>query len=283
MLVDLHTHSIYSDGTKSPKELINLAISKNIKVLAITDHDDIEGSKELISLHNKELIVYSGVELSAQVSKGQMHILGYNFDLENQELNNKLKELRNISIEKIKLYLKQLKDDFNIILPEQEVNELLNGIGRIGRPRLALLLVKYNYCKTVSEAFDKYLYDTNIRNIKQNLPASECISLINNAGGISVLAHPWSIGLNEEELHKELSILVEYGLQGIEVYHSKNTQEQAELYHRFAQEFSLLETGGTDFHGEEVKPEIELGTGVCNNVNIKDDTLSLIKKIKSRY
>lgn len=283
MLVDLHTHSIYSDGTKSPEELINLAASKNIKILAITDHDDIEGSKKLIALQDKDIIVYSGVELSAQVDKGQMHILGYNFDLENEELNAKLKELRELSIEKVKLYLKQLKDEFNIILPNQEVNELLNGIGRVGRPRLALLLVKYNYCKTVSEAFEKYLYDTNIRNIKQNLKASECISLINNAGGIPVLAHPWSIRLTEEDLHNKLSLLVEYGLKGIEVYHSKNSQEQVELYHKFAQEFSLLETGGTDFHGEEVKPEIELGTGICNNVSIKEDTLSFTKRIKSRY
>lgn len=283
MLVDLHTHSIYSDGTKSPKELINLAISKNIKILAITDHDDIEGSKELIALKNKNIIVYSGVELSAQVDKGSMHILGYNFDLENKEFNLKLKELREKSIEKIKLYLNQLKEDFNIILPEQEVDELLNGIGRVGRPRLALLLVKYNYCQNVQEAFDKYLYDTTISNIKQNLSPLDCISLINKAGGIPVLAHPWSMKLTEEELREELSLLVAYGLKGIEVYHSNNTREQVELYHKLAQEFSLLETGGTDFHGKEVKPDIELGTGICNNINIKEDSLSLIKKIKSRY
>lgn len=283
MLVDLHTHSIYSDGTKSPEELINLAKSKNIKILAITDHDDIEGSKKLVAMQDKNIMVYSGVELSAEVTKGQMHILGYNFDLENEELNLKLKELRELSIEKVKLYLKQLKDEFNIILPNQDENELLNGIGRVGRPRLALLLVKYNFCQTVSEAFTKYLYDSNVRKTTQNLKASECISLINKAGGIPVLAHPWSIGLTEEELHKELSLLVEYGLQGIEVFHSKTAPEQTELYHRFAQEFSLLETGGTDFHGEEVKPGIELGTGLHNNVKIEEDTLTFIKRIKSRY
>ena len=126
MKTDLHAHSIHSDGTLSPSELLNLAKKNNINILAITDHDDIEGSKKLIELAPKDIIVYSGVELNAKEEKGQMHILGYNIDLYNEDINNRLKELKEHSKSNIMLYVEQLKNDFNIILPEDDINELLN-------------------------------------------------------------------------------------------------------------------------------------------------------------
>ncbi len=283
MEVDLHTHSIYSDGTMSPKELADFAVSRGIKTLAITDHDSIEGSKELVNLHIPNLKVYSGVELSAKISKGEMHILGYNFDLYNQELNRCLKELKDISIETIQLYIDQLKNDFGIILPEEEIDKLLSKKGKIGRPGLALIMIKYGYIKTVSEAFDEYLNDSKVRNIKKSITASECIHMITEAGGIASLAHPWSLEMTNDELYNEVRRLKRLGLGGIEVIHSNSTTEQREYYRYLAKEFNLLETGGTDFHGLEVKPDIELGSGINNNVNIDENTLSLTKRIKSRY
>ena len=283
MKIDLHSHSIHSDGTKSPKELLELAKNKGLEVYAITDHDDIDGSKILINSNHEGIKVYSGVELNAKVDKGQMHILGYNFDLYNPELNQRLKELKEHSIENIKLYIKQLEEDFNIILPSNEIEELLNKVGNIGRPQLALILVKYNYCKTVREAFDKYLKDDKVRKIKKSITKEECISLINNAGGIAVLAHPWSLKLTDEELYQEIKYLSSIGLQGIEVYHSCNTKEQIEYYKELAKEFNLLTTGGTDYHGKEVKPDIELGSGVNNNVDINLEDITLPNYITSRY
>ena len=283
MKIDLHSHSIHSDGTKSPKELLELAKNKGLEVYAITDHDDIDGSKILINSNHEGIKVYSGVELNAKVDKGQMHILGYNFDLYNQELNQRLKELKEHSIENIKLYIKQLEEDFNIILPPNEIEELLNKVGNIGRPQLALILVKYNYCKTVREAFDKYLKDDKVRKIKKSITKEECISLINNAGGIAVLAHPWSLKLTDEELYQEIKYLSSIGLKGIEVYHSCNTKEQIEYYKELAKEFNLLTTGGTDYHGKEVKPDIELGSGVNNNVDINLEDITLPNYITSRY
>jgi predicted metal-dependent phosphoesterase TrpH len=109
MKIDLHTHSIHSDGTLSPSELLNLAKKNNIEILAITDHDDIEGSKKLIESSHQGIIVYSGVELSAKVEKGQMHILGYNIDLYNKKINQKLTELKEHSKKNIMLYIDQLK------------------------------------------------------------------------------------------------------------------------------------------------------------------------------
>lgn len=283
MEVDLHSHSIYSDGTKSPEELLALARQIDLKVFALTDHDNIEGSKILVSLSHNDITLYSGVELNAKVDKGQMHILGYNFDLENMALNNRLRELKEMSISNIKLYIKLLEEVYNIFLPENEIARLLNRQGNIGRPMLALLLIKYGYCTSVQDAFDKYLNNESVRAYKKNISKEECIRLINDAGGVSVLAHPWSLKMNDSELYKEIAYLKSIGLQGIEIIHSKNNEERRKQYHDLALEFDLLETGGTDYHGKEVKPDIELGSGIYNNVEIKVEDLSILRKVKSRY
>lgn len=283
MKIDLHSHSIHSDGTLTPSELLNLAKNNNIDVLAITDHDDIEGSKKLIESNHQGITVYSGVELNAKVDKGQMHILGYNIDLYNKPLNNRLKELKEHSKNNIMLYIKQLENDFNIILPKDDIDSLLNREGNIGRPQLALILVKYGYCETVKEAFSKYLRDDKVRKEKFWIEKEECISLITNAGGIPVLAHPFTLKLTNEKLYEELKYLVSIGLKGIEIIHSKSTEEERNYYKKLAKEFNLITTGGTDYHGKEVKPDIELGSGINGNVKIDENTISILNQVPTRY
>lgn len=282
-MIDLHSHSTHSDGTLTPSELLILAKEKGIEYFAITDHDDIEGSKKLIESKHDGITVYSGVELNAKVDKGQMHILGYNIDLYNEELNNRLKELKENSKHNIMLYVKQLKEDFNIELPQKDIDEILNREGNIGRPLLALLLIKYGYVSTVAEAFDKYLRDDKVRNHKMWITKEECINLILNAGGIPVLAHPFTLKLTDEELHEEIKTLVDLGLKGIEIVHSNSNEEQREYYKQLAKEFNLITTGGTDYHGKEVKPNIELGTGIKGNVKLFKETISIIDIIETRY
>lgn len=282
-MIDLHSHSTHSDGTLTPSELLILAKEKGIEYFAITDHDDIEGSKNLIESKHDGITIYSGVELNAKVDKGQMHILGYNIDLYNEELNNRLKELKENSKHNIMLYVNQLKEDFNIELPQKDIDEILNREGNIGRPLLALLLIKYGYVSTVAEAFDKYLRDDKVRNHKMWITKEECINLILNAGGIPVLAHPFTLKLTDEELHKEIKTLVGLGLKGIEIVHSNGNEEQREYYKQLAKEFNLITTGGTDYHGKEVKPNIELGTGIKGNVKLFKETISIIDRIETRY
>ena len=282
-MIDLHIHSIHSDGTKTPSDLLNLAKEKNIKILAITDHDDIEGSKRIIETPHEGITIYSGVELNAKVDKGQMHILGYNIDLENKELNDKLIELKENSRHNIMLYVNQLKEDYNIEFPQEEIDKILNREGNIGRPLLALLLIKYGYINSVPEAFDEYLNDKKVRQHKMWITKEECIKLIINAGGIPVLAHPFTLKLTNEELKEEIKYLISLGLKGIEIVHSKSNNEQREYYKELASEFNLLTTGGTDYHGPEVKPNIELGTGIDDNVNISDKDITLIDSVVSRY
>ena len=282
-MIDLHTHSTHSDGTKTPSELLFLAKENNLTYYAITDHDDIEGSKKLVSLPHDGITVYSGVELNAKIDKGQMHILGYNFDLNNERLNNKLKDLKKNSRYNIMLYVNQLKEDYNIDFPKEEIDKILNREGNIGRPLLALLLIQYGYCESVAEAFDKYLGDEKLRKYKMWITKEECISMINEAGGIAVLAHPFTLKLTNEELKEELKYLVSIGIKGIEIYHSKSTEEQREYYKELAKEFNLITTGGTDYHGPEVKPSIEFATGINKNINITRENISLPDLVPSRY
>lgn len=283
MKIDLHSHSTHSDGTLTPSELLFLAKENNIDVLAITDHDDIEGSKKLIESNHEGVYVYSGVELNAKVDKGQMHILGYNIDLYNEELNKRLKELKEHSKNNIKLYIRQLKDDFNIILPKDDIDQLLNREGNIGRPQLALILVKYGYCKTVKEAFKEFLKDDKVRKEKFWITKEECINLILKAGGIPVLAHPFTLKITDEELHEELKYLTSIGLKGIEILHSNSNDNERKYYKKLAKEFNLITTGGTDYHGKEVKPDIELGAGINNNVQVTKKNISLLDVVPSRY
>jgi len=283
--VDLHMHSTYSDGSKSPKELIDLASSKGISMMALTDHDEIAGSKELMKYTDSGIYLCSGVELTAQVQKGRMHILGYNIDLENEKLNNRIKQLKSDAIYNIMLYVEVLKHDFGIKLPEEELLSIINKEGNVGRPQIAALLIKHGYCTEVEEAFQKYLIAAyeKVRKLKRGLSKEECVDLILSADGIVSLAHPSSLKLTDQELDSEIAYLKSLGMQSIEVIHINNSENQRAYYLELAKKYNLLISGGTDYHGPEVKPDVEIGTGRNGNVDIKENTLSLTKNIKSRY
>lgn len=283
--VDLHLHSTYSDGAETPKEISEIAKTKKLEIISLTDHDNIEGSKEIVKLNDAEISIYSGVELTAKVPKGRMHILGHNIDLNNENINKKLQEMHEAAIYNILLYIEILKKDFDINIPQKEIDILIESKGNIGRPQLALLLIELGYCTDVEEAFQKYLihaYD-KVRSVKKGLTKEEAISLITEAGGIASLAHPGSLKMEYEELKKEIAYLKSIGLQGIEVIHSNNSIEERILFQKLAENYDLLITGGTDYHGIKVKPDIEIGSGRNNNVVIDTHTLTLTRNIPNRY
>ena len=280
--IDMHTHSSYSDGSFTPDELINLAIKKNIGVLAITDHDSIEGLKNI----NKELLlnnsidIINGIELSAKRDKGKMHILGLGIDIYNKSLNEKLEIFKDININYVLSFLEELKKDYKIYFSYKEIKDLVNSNHNLGRPDIAKMLVKRGYAKNIPDAFDKYLIDiyNKLGNRKKGIPYEECISLILESGGIPVLAHPNTLEINDKELLILLKDMIKCGLQGIEVYHSSHSKEDIEKYLKIASELNLLISGGSDYHGPSVKPNVELGSGINNNLKIKK--LSILDKIK---
>ena len=281
-IIDLHTHTNYSDGELSPNELIRLAVKNKIGILAITDHDTVEGLNNIDynMLELKHLRLIPGIELNAKENKGTMHILGYNIDKDNIPLNQKLYELRSTNANRIISILEQIKKDYNIVFDYEDLRTLFTAKHNLGRPDIAILCVKNGYANSVQDAFDKYLKEANnkVRGKNKVLTYQECITLILNSGGIPVLAHPKTLELTEKELLILIKEMVSYGLQGIEVYHSTHTKEEIELYLYIANKYNLLISGGSDYHGITVKPDIELGTGRNNNLKIKK--LSLLDVIK---
>lgn len=279
--VDMHLHTVYSDGELEPSDLIKKAVENNIGTISITDHDNILAYDTLKDDENikKGLVkLIPGIELSAKVPKGRMHILGYNIDLENGALNSKMTDLRNNSFYYIIALLNQIKIDYDIIFDYTDIKELFNKRGNIGRPDLAKLLVKYGLACNVQDAFDRYLIPAyeKTRGKTKGLPYNECIKLIKDAGGISVLAHPNQLLMEDEELEETIKNMIDCGLDGIEVYHSCHTKEETEKYLELAEKYNLLISGGSDYHGSIVKPDIEIGQ--TSNGKIK--TLSLLDKIK---
>lgn len=282
---DFHTHSIHSDGYNTPEELVKLALEKNIANLALTDHDDIEGSKEIVRLTNYGINIYSGVELTIKYTQGRMHLLGYNIDLYNEELNKVLREIKEISIYNVLLYLEVLRKDYGIDFPKEEIEKLVHSKGNIGRPQIARLLIRYGHCKNVDEAFDRYLRSIfeKVRKVKRGISLEEGINLIHSAGGVAVLAHPNSVLYSHDEFANILPEFISQGLDGLETQHYKLNADERIFYHNQALKYDMIESGGTDYHGIEVKPDVELGHGKNNNIYIPEGTLSLTKRIKNRY
>jgi len=284
-LIDMHTHTNYSDGELSPEELIQLAISKNIKALAITDHNTIEGIKTIN--RNSSLIINSGIniingiELSTKTEQGTMHILGYNIDINNPNLNKKLSTLKDNSINSILSILEQIKRDYDIVFGYEDIRKLINTNHNLGRIDIAKLCVMYGYASNIKDAFNKYLISAynKTRDMNKKMNYQECLELIRNSGGIPVLAHPKSLNLPEKEFLILLKDMIKYSLEGIEVYHSTHTPEEMSYYYQIANQYNLLISGGSDYHGKGIKPDIELGTGKNHNLKIKQ--LSLLDKLQS--
>jgi len=282
--IDLHTHTNCSDGDLSPQELVHLAIQKNITTLAITDHDTIQGIKQLDRFDplilESGIQIINGIELSAKTTKGRMHILGYDIDLTNESLNKKMDQLKDNSINSVLSIMEQIKRDYGIKFRYDDIRNLVNANHNLGRPDLAKLCVKYGYATTVQDAFDKYLIDAynKTRQTGKGLEYQVCLELISNSGGIPVLAHPKSLELSEKEFLILLRDMIHCGLRGIEAYHSSHTKDEMEYYLEIANQYHLLVSGGSDYHGKTVKPDIELGSGRNNNLRIKK--LSLLDEIR---
>lgn len=270
--MDLHIHTLYSDGDKTPKQIIQMAKEIGLTTIAITDHDMISGIKTLTEEDLEGINFISGVEMTAKVPRARMHILGYGIDIYNEFLNEKLDN--RVDVRNLLLYVEYLDKMFNIKFSQEELDKIISKPGNVGRPELGKLLIKYGYAADQDEAFDNYLNPVmdKCRHLKVGYSKEECIEMILEAGGIPVLAHPISLKLTEEELIKELKYLKSIGLMGIETRHIHHTPEYTNMLERIADELDLLKTGGTDYHGE-VKPKVKLGTGVNGNVYVTSSTM----------
>lgn len=277
-MIDLHAHTTASDGEKSPEELIDLALSKNLSAIAITDHDTISGLEPAFEYSkDKNIIFVPGMELEADVDKGQMHILGLFIDFENKELNNALDKIKQGRIHRNNLFIQEFnKMGFNITIEDLQK---VSGGKIVGKPHFAKVFLQKNYIKTKNEIFDNYFNKPPLSNIKKTrYSPEEIINLIKKANGIAVLAHPQSLKLDDEELEIKLKELISYGLDGLECYHSKQTPEQMHTFKALAKKLNLLVTKGSDYHGPIIKPETELGTGKNENI-VSDEEDEILEKL----
>lgn len=280
-MIDLHTHTTASDGELTPKELIELAIKRNISALSITDHDTVDGLKEAVDYaKDKNIIFIPGIELKANSKTGQMHILGLDIDYDNVNLQEKLEALinkRNIRNKEFIKYFKSL--GFNISL--EELQKISGGVV-IGKPHFAKLFLQKGYISDKEVIFSNYFNREPLCEVEEFIYESEeIIKMIKEANGIAVLAHPQKLKLNDNDLENKILELLSYGLEGLECYHSDQTLEGMKKLRILADKYQLLVTKGSDYHGPIVKPLIHLGTGINNNI-INDEEHIILKKILNK-
>lgn len=257
-MIDLHTHSTYSDGTYSPQELINMAYEKGLKAIAITDHDTIEGINYAIDI-SKELNIelINGIEFSADYKGIEIHILGYFLDITNKNLLNLLKELEKTREKRNLELIKKLNNiGVNISL---DYIKSLSSYGLITKAHFATALLNKGYVKSRNEAFSLYLGKGKPAYVQRVLISyEEAINFILDAKGIPVLAHPIIYKLSEKDLNIAVKDLKDKGLCGIECYYPSNTLNQTNFLIELAKKYNLKITGGSDFHGEN-RPNVSLG------------------------
>ncbi|MCL5124400.1 MAG: PHP domain-containing protein [Deltaproteobacteria bacterium] len=259
--IDLHVHTSMSDGTMTPEELVRFASSLGLRAIAITDHDTLDGiepAQAVVDELELDFEVVPGVEISAEYNFGILHILGFFVRTDEPDLQKSLNFLRVERRSRVPKILEKLEAQ-NVFIREEEVKKIATG-GAPGRPHLANLMFRKGYVKTIQEAFDRYLKRGACAYVpKVKLPAHKAIQLIIGAGGIPVMAHPYSLNQDDPDRFEEIFLsLIGTGLRGIEAYYPKHTREQTRMYVRLAAKFDLVVTGGTDFHGSN-KPGTELG------------------------
>lgn len=264
--VDLHIHSTASDGSLPPVEILTASEKAGLSAIAITDHDTIEGCRDILDTARAwPLDCLTGVEISAAFPEefslpGSLHILGYDFDINDSRLNQRLKKqeaARNQRSPEIIQRLNGLGLDLSI----EDVKPFAQGT-QLGRPHIASAMKALGMVNSIDEAFDRYIGSGGPAYVdKPRIKAEHAIDLINAAGGVSVLAHPGLINTrNEEELKQLISLMTNMGLKGIEALYPDHSSSQTAYYKELADRYNLLITGGSDFHGA-LNPHIQLGKG----------------------
>ena len=249
MCIDLHTHSVYSDGSATVAELIDLAGQHQLHALALTDHDTVEGVAEAQALGASSGIpVLSGVEISTTLRQHAVHILGYGFDAADARLQEWLKPLQEGRDKRNALILEKLQN-LGIDITWDEVKEL-SPYGQTGRPHFARVLINKGVVTCFQEAFSRFLGRNKPAYASRfSYTATEAITMLHHCGAVAVLAHP---GQLDPEMRQQSLVIQELalrGLDGIELFYPTHTRKMHKKLRTIAQNHHLLVTGGSDYHG----------------------------------
>ena len=252
MKVDLHIHTIYSDGVFSPERIVDTAIEAGLDAIAITDHDNVlaypiavDYAEKIANSGGKSLEILPGVEINTIYKGTEIHILGYFMDRDNADFQAMLKSQQKARVEQTEEILHLLNKKEGIHITLDKLKTLVAEGGSIGRPHIAKAITMVGGTNSVTDAYNKYIHDgSDVYIQRKTITPHEAIETIYDAGGIPVFAHPFDVE-DAENLIKEF---MHYGLRGVEAYHRKHSPAMVEYYSSIAEKNGLIITGGSDFH-----------------------------------
>ena len=279
MICDLHVHSTYSDGTLTPVELVRLAEKQNISAVALCDHNTVDGLKDFINAgKNSDVITISGIEISTEFNNKERHILGLflpeeKFD-EISHMMSRIKIFKELSNENL---VRNLRNGGYMI--DYDEIKSKNARAYVNRAHIAKALVEKGYFSDMKEAFATVLSpDGQFYTPSKRFKALEIIRYLSSIGAVPVCAHPF-LGMDADEVDAFLNSAKSNGLVGMETIYSEYDQETQKTAQMLAEKHGLLQSGGSDFHGDN-KPDISMGIGKGNLV-IPYEFYEKLKKMTS--
>lgn len=256
---DLHCHTTYSDGSVDPKNLIELAIKMGLNAIAITDHDTVDAYKIAVPHAKKHnFLLGTGVEFSCEFKKQSIHVLGYDFSLQNEMFLTYCLRQQEKRLRRNRDILDKLRH-FQMAIEESELLEIHHKASTLGRPHIAAVMVLKGYVKSIQEAFQLYLGDDRSCFVPGSpFPVEEALAVIRQAGGKSFIAHP-HLYQNSHLIREVINL----PFNGIECHYGRSHPDKMKRWQKIAKHKKLLISGGSDFHGE-AKPHISLGSSWVN-------------------
>lgn len=270
MLVDFHMHSIYSDGVKSPEGLLRHAIDCNLSMMALTDHDEIDGIKALRTAQEqldpeKTIKIINGCEFSADYKDKSIHILGYRFDETNKELRDFIKYFKSKREERIDEIIRRC-NNVGYFISKDELLKKFPKTQAYGRPHIGQLLIDGGYAKDINDVFKGILRkDSPCYVPKVKIEVPYIIDIIHKAGGLAVMAHPKLVSSDEYVVE-----MLAYDFDGMEVYHTKHNDDDVKRYKTLAIKHNLFITGGSDYHGIPGKAPDKFGDYLVSSENVSE-------------
>lgn len=259
MYADLHVHSVYSDGTNLPEEVVNIAVRNNVKAISLVDHDTIEGIEEFLKETEKHNILgIPGVEISTSVNKKRIHIIGYHIDTKNSELISFLDRLSTARTENTRKIFQKLCDNGKLNYSWEDVLQHHEGKVWLCSSHVFEAMKKDGKYSSWEEWPEFYYKNFSKHSFAyedvDGFEAEDAINIIMEANGIPVVAHPKLIGDDTQ-----IKLLISKGIKGIEVYYPAHSREDIKRYLEIAKKNELLVTGGTDWHGDLTEWNVDLG------------------------